>query len=35
MAITLTDGDHGTVTFEEYLRARSNADGVIEHPHAR
>jgi uncharacterized protein YbjT (DUF2867 family) len=30
----LTDGDRGTVTFDEYLRSRANADGVIEHPYA-
>jgi uncharacterized protein YbjT (DUF2867 family) len=30
----LTDGDRGTVTFDEYLRSRANAHGIIEHPYA-
>lgn len=30
----LTDGDRGTVTFDEYLNSRANDDGVVEHPYA-
>lgn len=30
----LTDGDRGTVTFDEYLRSRARADGVIADPYA-
>ncbi|NEE02592.1 SDR family oxidoreductase [Phytoactinopolyspora halotolerans] len=29
----LTDGDQGTVTFENYLRSRGTADGIIKHPY--
>ncbi|MBF8191378.1 NAD(P)H-binding protein [Nonomuraea sp. K274] len=29
----LTDDDRGTVTFDEYLRSRVDADGLISHPY--
>ncbi|SCL17694.1 Uncharacterized conserved protein YbjT, contains NAD(P)-binding and DUF2867 domains [Micromonospora rhizosphaerae] len=29
----LADGDRGTVTFADYLHARSDADGLLDHPY--
>ncbi|WP_238019074.1 epimerase [Dactylosporangium sp. AC04546] len=29
----LADGDRGTITFADYLHARSDADGLLEHPY--
>jgi uncharacterized protein YbjT (DUF2867 family) len=33
--LLLTDGDRGKVTFQDYLRSRTRADGFIEQPYNR